>query len=274
MPSPTEITVNQLARLIGTPDAPIIIDVCIDEDFNADPRLVPASIRHDFNDIATLVPKLTGQRVVVICHKGKKLSQGTAAILRDHGVAAETLEGGIVAWRDAGQLLVPAAKIPARNRDGRTVWVTRHRPKIDRIACPWLIRRFVDRNAQFLFVSPSEVGNVAERFRATPFDVEDVFWSHRDARCTFDTMLEEFALTMEPLNRLATIVRGADTNRHDLAPEAAGLLAASLGLSRMYRDDLAQLEAGMLLYDAFFRWSRDATDEGHDWPAALPPARG
>ena len=273
MPSPTEITVNQLARLIGTPDAPIVVDVCIDEDFKADPRLVPASIRHDFRDIAALAPKLAGNRVVVVCHKGKKLSQGSAAILRDMGVAAETLEGGIVAWREAGQLLVPAAKIPTPNRDGRTVWVTRHRPKIDRIACPWLIRRFVDRDAQFLFVAPSEVSDVAERFQATPFDIEDVFWSHRGERCTFDIMLEEFALETEPLRRLADIVRGADTNRHDLAPESAGLLAASLGLSRMYRDDLAQLEAGMMLYDAFFRWSRDATEEGHDWPAALSPTR-
>ena len=162
-------------------------------------------------------PKLVGNRVVIVCHKGKKLSQGAAAILRDMGVAAETLEGGIVAWREAGQLLVPAAKIPTPNRDGRTVWVTRHRPKIDRIACPWLIRRFVDRDAQFLFVAPSEVSDVAERFQATPFDIEDVFWSHRGERCTFDIMLEEFALETEPLRRLADIVRGADTNRHDLA---------------------------------------------------------
>jgi hypothetical protein len=147
--------------------------------------------------------------------------------------------------------------------------VTRHRPKIDRIACPWLIRRFVDPNARFLFVAPASVMDIADRFSATPFDVEGVFWSHRDERCTFDTMLEEFCLETEALKRLATVVRGADTNRHDLAPEAAGLLAVSLGLSRMYRNDLEQLEAGLVLYDAFYRWSRDATDEGHDWPLAL-----
>lgn len=269
MPSPTQITVSQLSRLIGTPNAPVLVDVCIDEDFNDDPRLIPASFRHPFADIAALAPKLAGQRVVVICQKGLKLSEGAAAILRTHGVAAESLEGGILAWRDAGEPLVPAAKLPQPSADGRTVWVTRHRPKIDRIACPWLIRRFVDPRAQFLFVSPSEVLNVADRFEATPFDVEDVFWSHRGERCTFDTMIEEFALEIEPLQRLATIVRGADTNRHDLAPEAAGLLAASLGLSRMYRDDIAQLDTGMVLYDAFYRWARDATDEGHDWPAAL-----
>ncbi|MGI9450863.1 MAG: chromate resistance protein ChrB domain-containing protein [Geminicoccaceae bacterium] len=272
MSSPTQITVPQLSRLIGMPNAPILIDVCIDEDFRDDPRLIPTAIRHPFQDIASLAPKLEGERVVVICQKGKKLSQGAVAILRTYGIAAENLEGGNVAWRDAGLPLVPAEKLPPRNAEGQTVWVTRHRPKIDRIACPWLIRRFVDRHAQFLFVAPAEVMDVAEKFNATPFDVEDVFWSHRGDRCSFDTMIEEFELETQPLSRLATIVRGADTNRHDLAPEAAGLLAASLGLSRMYRDDLAQLEAGMLLYDAFYRWARDATDEGHDWPSALGQA--
>ncbi|WP_136659017.1 sulfurtransferase/chromate resistance protein [Nitratireductor sp. XY-223] len=269
MPSPTEITVPQLSRLIGTPDAPAIVDVRVDEDFDADPRLIPSAKRHPFDRMDTLAPRLAGRRVVVSCQKGLKLSQGAAAVLRDHGLSAETLQGGFVAWRDAALPLIPTGKLPEANREGRTVWVTRHRPKIDRIACPWLIRRFVDPNAQFLFVAPSEVLAVADRFEATPFDVEDVFWSHRGEKCTFDAMVEEFALATEPLERLATIVRGADTNRHDLAPEASGLLAASLGLSRMYRDDLEQLEAGMLLYDAFYRWCRDATDEGHDWPAAV-----
>src|SRR6185295_5377375 len=129
---------------------------------------------------------------------------------------------------------------------GRTVWVTRERPKIDRIACPWLIRRFIDPAAVFLFVAPAEVAAVADRFGAVPFDIEGVFWSHRGERCTFDVMVEEFALATEPLLRLATIVRGADTARPDLAPEAAGLLAASLGLSRLYADDLEQLDAGMV----------------------------
>ena len=269
MPSPTEITVQQLARLIGTPEAPVLVDVCIDDDFNADPRLIPGAMRHPFSTIASLAAQLAGARAVVICHRGKKLSQGAAAILRDHGIAAETLEGGMVAWRAADLPLVPAAKLPARNEDGRTVWVTRQRPKIDRIACPWLIRRFVDRNAQILFVSPSEVRDVADRYNATPFDIEDVHWSHRGEQCTFDTMIDEFGLASGPLLHLAKIVRGADTNRHDLAPEAAGLLAASLGLSRMFRDDLAQLNAGMTLYDAFYRWCRDAREEGHDWPSAL-----
>ena len=265
MPSPNQITTAQLSRLIGTPDCPVLIDVCIDEDFNDDPRLIPTAIRHTFTDIASLAPSLLGKRVVVICQKGKKISEGSAAVLRAHGVAAEVLEGGIFAWRDADLPMVPAINIPARNSAGQTVWVTRHRPKIDRIACPWLIRRFIDPNAQFLFVAPKEVQLVAEKFNATPFDIEATFWSHREEHCTFDTMIEEWKLENEALSRLATIVRGADTDRHDLAPEAAGLMAASLGLSRMFKDDLAQLDAGMVLYDAFYHWARDAHEETHDW---------
>jgi hypothetical protein len=109
---------------------------------------------------------------------------------------------------------------------------------------------------------------VADRFKATAFDIEETFWSHRGGKCTFDTMIGEFGLASEALDRLATIVRGADTARLDLAPEAPGLLAASLGLSRMFADDLQQLEAGMTLYDAFYRWCRDATDETHNWPTS------
>ena len=267
MPSPTQITVAQLSRLIGLPNAPVIIDVCIDEDFAVYGTLIPGSFRHPFDDIEALAPKLSGKKVVVACFKGLKLSQGAAAILRTHGIEAESLEGGNVAWRAAGEMLVPADKIPGVQGSGGSLWVTRHRPKIDRIACPWLIRRFVDPKSRFLFVEPSQVILVADRFHATPFDVEDVFWSHRGEHCTFDTMVEEFGLESEAMKRLAVIVRGADTNRHDLAPEAAGLLALSLGLSRMYKDDLEQLEAGMALYDALYRWCRDASHESHDWPA-------
>ncbi|MEM8743945.1 MAG: sulfurtransferase/chromate resistance protein [Pseudomonadota bacterium] len=269
MTPPNQITIPQLSRLIGTPDAPVVIDVCIDEDFIADPRLIPTSFRHPHTDIAALGPALAGSDVVVICQKGLKLSQGAAAILRAHGVAASYLEGGVLGWAAADQPLIPSNKLPKSISSGNTLWVTRYRPKIDRIACPWLIRRFVDPGAEFLFVEPEQVLNVADRFDAVPFDIEGVFWTHRGETCTFDTMLEEFSLTTEPLVRLAKIVRGADTNRHDLAPEAAGLLAASLGFSQMYRDDLEQLDAGLALYDAFYRWARDASDEGHDWPAAL-----
>jgi len=267
MPAPTIVTTQQLARRIGLPDAPTIIDVRTPEDAAADPRFLPGALRRSHRDVADWAGGFAGRDVTVVCQKGLKLSQGAAAWLRHTGAAAESLEGGFEAWRDAGLPLVAPTHVPVRDGAGRTLWVTRARPKVDRIACPWLIRRFVDPSAVFLFVAPAEVAAVAERFAATPFDIEGVFWSHRGELCTFDVMLDEFALHTPALDRLALIVRGADTARADLAPEAAGLLAASLGLSRMHRDDLVQLDAGLALYDAFYRWARDATDETHNWPA-------
>jgi rhodanese-related sulfurtransferase len=260
-------------RLLGLPEAPVILDVRIPEDYALDPRLLPGAQRRDFQTVSSWADELAGRDVVVLCQRGHKLSQGVGAWLRHSGVKAETLEGGFEGWREAQGLLMSPKSLPPRDDQGRTVWVTRARPKVDRIACPWLIRRFVDPRAVFLFVAASEVEAVADRFRATPFDVDGVFWSHRGERCTFDTMLEEFGLQSPALDRLATIVRAADTSRLDLAPQAAGFLAASLGLSRMFRDDLEQLEAGMLLYDAFYRWCRDAVEETHNWPSgAKAPA--
>ncbi len=267
MASPVQISVKNLARLIGTPKAPCIIDVRISEDIKLDPQHIPTAIHCRHLDIDTLVEQLNGVKAVVYCQKGLKLSEGAAAILRSHGVDAEVLSGGHFAWRDAGEPLVPNTLMPPRNQHGQTVWVTRVRPKIDRIACPWLIKRFIDPNAQFLFVSASSVEAVAEKFNATPFDVENVFWTHRNADCTFDTMVKEFKLQTPALNKLAEIVCAADTNTLPNVPEAAGLLALSLGLSRMYSDDLQQLDAGMLIYDALYRWCRDASNETHDWPA-------
>jgi rhodanese-related sulfurtransferase len=268
MSSPTSISIQKAARLVGTPKSPAIVDVRTDEDFAADPRLIPGSIRRPFATASEWADAFAGRPTIVVCQKGLKLSEGVAAWLRHAGSASEPLEGGIAAWADAGLPLVPVATIPPRDGEGRTVWVTRARPKIDRIACPWLIRRFVDPAAVFLFVAPAEVAAVAERFAATPFDIEGVAWSHRGETCTFDTMVEEFGLATEPLLRLATIVRGADTARFNLAPQAAGLVAVSLGLSRLHTDDLRQLEAGLTLYDALYLWCRDAVEEGHNWPSA------
>lgn len=270
MSSTTTITHDKVVRLIGTPGSPVLIDVRIDEDFALDQRLIPGARRRSHKDVDTWAQELEGKRAIIICQQGKKLSEGTAALLRHHGIPAENLVGGYEAWSNAGLPTVPVAKLPLLDQRGRTVWVTRARPKVDRIACPWLIRRFVDPAAVFLFVTPAEVEAVADRFNAAPFDIENVFWSHRGELCTFDVMIEEFGLNSEPLSRLAAIVRGADTARPDLAPEAPGLLAASLGLSRIFSDDLEQLEAGMTLYDAFYRWCRDATDETHNWPNRKP----
>jgi rhodanese-related sulfurtransferase len=272
MPAPNTISIEKLVRLIGTPKCPTLIDVRTEDAFEIQPYLIPSSSHRNLDKLGASTEALESQPAVVICHDGASLSHGVAAWLRDRGIPAEVLEGGFEAWGQAKLPLVPVSKLPPIDPQGRTVWVTRARPKIDRIACPWLIRRFVDPRAVFLFVPPSDVVEVAGRFGGAPFDIEDVFWSHRDDTCTFDTMVDEFGLGTPPLLRLATMVRGADTARLELSPEAPGLLAASLGLSRMYADDLEQLEAGMLLYDALYRWCRDATDETHNWPTNKPKA--
>lgn len=276
MPSLNSISVEKLVRLVGLANAPTIVDVRTDEDFAADARLIPGAFRRPAVRASEWADEFIGQRVVVVCREGHKLSQGAAAWLRQAGADAEALDGGAVGWASAGMPMVPESSLPKRDSKGRTVWVTRARPKVDRIACPWLIRRFVDPAAQFLFVPPNEVAGVAERFDAAPFDVEGegVRWSHDGERCTFDVMLDGFGLAaVAPLAHLALIVRGADTGRPDIAPEAAGLVALSLGLSRMFADDLEQLDAGMTIYDALYRWCRDATRETHDWISHKPRGR-
>lgn len=270
MPAPNVITADKLARLIALPGSPRMIDLRETPD-----RAIPGSWIAPHENAMRWAAGAGGAGVVVIDRDGGSGAIAAAAILRSEGIAAEVLEGGFSGWLAAGLPTISLAHVPARRTDGRTWWVTRARPKVDRIACPWLIRRFVDADARFLFVPPAEVLRVATSQQAEPFDVEDpeVFWSHRGDRCTFDVMVETFGLASNgPLARLAAIVRGADTGRPDLVPEAAGLLAISLGLSRMHSDDHLQLEAGLAIYDALYRWCRDAQDETHGW-ASHQPAR-
>jgi hypothetical protein len=151
-------------------------------------------------------------------------------------------------------------------------WVTRERPKIDRVACPWLIARFIDDNPEFLFVPPAEVARVAEESGAIPFDVVGVELSHDGPRCSFDAFLDKYGLRDPALAELARIVRGADTERLDLEPQCAGLLAISLGLSRIFEDDHEQLRHGFVIYDALYAWLREARSERHTWnPQRLSP---
>ncbi|MDJ0627277.1 MAG: chromate resistance protein [Rhodobacter sp.] len=271
MPLPNEITALQLNRLIGTPDCPAIVDVCVDADFRDDPNLIPGSMRHPHTDLPGLVERLGGKPCIVVCQKGRKLSQGAAAWLRGEGLAADYLRGGMYGWRDTpGTMRVPAGKIPGTVGEP-TLWVTRHRPGIDGIACLWLIRRFVDPAARFLFVAPSEVTAVAGRFGATAVDEDGAVRSHRGDHCSFDTMLDEFQLHSPALDNLARVVRAAGTDRHDLSPQAAGLLAVWAGLSRQHEDDQRLLRAGLELCDALFSWACDRVDEGHERPADRCP---
>ena len=144
-------------------------------------------------------------------------------------------------------------------------WVTREHPKIDRVACPWLIRRFIDPGAEFLFVPPSEVRSAAITRDAVPYDVAGVELTHDGPLCSFDAFIRRYELKDPALDVLAPIVRGADTGAFELAPQAAGLLAISLGLSRMFADDHAMLERGFVLYDALYAWAREARAETHTW---------
>lgn len=236
---------------------------------------VPGSIFRDESVVGDWARSFSGREAIVVCSDGGSTSSGVAALLRHHGCDALVLAGGLDGWADKGYPTIDQTKVPRRSLEEASIWVTRARPKVDRIACPWLIRRFIDPEAVFLYVNTSEVISVAERHGGAPFDLDGVFWSHRGEECTFDAMVNEFGLgSIEPLSNMAVIVRGADTGWPDIAPQAAGLVAMSLGLSRMYSDDLEQLEAGMLLYDALFRWSRDAMDETHDWVSHQPKTGG
>lgn len=152
-------------------------------------------------------------------------------------------------------------------------WVTRERPKIDRVACPWLITRFIDDAPELIFVPPADVPRVAHTTGAIPYDVEGVELSHDGPLCSFDAFLRKYGLEGDDaLRQIAVIVRGADTARVDLAPQCAGLLAISLGLSRLFADDHEQLRHGFIVYDALYAWCRDAQDETHTWnPQARQP---
>lgn len=144
-------------------------------------------------------------------------------------------------------------------------WITRERPKIDRIACPWLIKNFIDKEAEFLFVPDAKVQSTAKKFNAIPYDIPNVEYSHEAELCTFDILVKKYRLEDPSLHIMAKIVRGADTERFDLAPQSAGLWAISSGLSYNFKNDLEMLEAGMKIYDALYSWARYTYDERHTW---------
>jgi hypothetical protein len=198
--------------------------------------------------------------VVVYCLHGHQVSQGVAKALGEHGIQARYLEGGIEHWKEEDGLL---DRKPAGSD---TRWVTRERPKIDRIACPWLVARFVDPNAEFLYVPTKEVREVAKARDAIPYDVPEVHFTHDGDLCSFDAFIKHYRLGGDPaLERLALIVRGADTGKLDLAAQAPGLAAVSLGLSRLFADDHEMLKHGMVLYDALYLWCREGQEEVHTW---------
>src|SRR5258707_2271156 len=238
------------ARL-GSDAAPIIVDVRRDADFAGAETLVADAFHRSPDHVEQWRTDLPGGRqIVTYCIHGREVSQGVAAALRLMGVEANFLEGGLADWTEQG--------LPTRRNIGATPskWVTREHPKIDRIACPWLVKRFIDSNAEFIYVPADQVLAVAERTGATPYDVDGVAFTQEGERCSFDAILRAYEIEDPALDRLAMIVRGADTSRHDLAPECDGLFAISRGLSANFPDDHAMLKHGMVMYDALYTWCR------------------
>ena len=249
--TPRTISLHDFRALCATFPPPQILDVRRAAAFDRDRTLIPGAVRCPPEEVDSLVATLEPWRpVVAVCVHGHEVSQNAAALLASHGYDARSLDGGHEQWRAEG-----GATVPWRPP---TQWVTRERPKIDRIACPWLVRRFVDASAIFHYVPNAQVRTFAAAHGATPYDVPDVEYTHRGSECSFDAFVRKHGLRDPALDRLATIVRGADTGTLDLAAQAPGLLAVSLGLSRMIADDHAMLRFGMLVYDALYAWCRDA----------------
>ena len=250
------LTPAALQQALRSSQPPLVIDVRKTPAFRAAPDMIRGALRRDPAAVESWKRALPrGADVVVYCVHGHEVSQGVAKAL-----GARYLEGGIEHWD--GERMAKPAGAPTR-------WVTRERPKVDRIACPWLIRRFIDPQAEFLYVPAAEVTRVAKERCAIPYDVPDVEFSHVGGRCSFDAFLYRYRLTDPALQELALIVRGADTNRPDLAPQAAGLVSISLGLSALFADDREMLEHGMVVYDALHAWCRSDKNEVHTWNPAL-----
>jgi rhodanese-related sulfurtransferase len=244
------ISSSELYARLGTAASPLVLDVRHHDASKTD-GLIIGAIHRSSADVAHWSKELTSDRpVVVYCVHGHDVSQGVAATLRQGGIEASYLAGGMDGWKQAG--------LPTRKYFGaiENKWVTRERPKIDRIACPWLISRFINPLATFLYVPADDVITVAQSAHATPYDVEDVDFGHVGDHCSFDAIIRIFEINDPPLDHLATIVRGADTSRADLAPQCEGLLAISCGLSANYRDDHEMLQHGIVIYDALYTWCR------------------
>src|SRR5215475_11006222 len=264
------ISPKDLWNAIATRDSPQLVDVRRRDAYQQSPHLLPGAHWRDAANVASWMVDFDPARpLVVACKAGHEMSQSAVAQLRADGIDARILEGGYEGWERADLPMIAKAELERLAPKSPSVWVTRRRPKIDRIACPWLIRRFLDPKARILFVDPDQVVSVARETGGVPFDIKDVELSHVGERCSFDTMLGLFGLESEPsLARLALIVRGADTARPDIAAEAAGLHAVSLGLSALAGDDdHGLLRRGFIIYDALFAWLRFAAEERHNWPA-------
>ncbi len=265
------VSTPELSSSLGFASAPTIVDVRRTKAFDDDSRLIPGALRKLPDAVDTWAGSMPRDRLVVAyCVHGHEVSQGVTRRLRELGFDARFLAGGVTGWKESGaptMIKRPDFAVPGASP---SKWVTRERPRIDRIACPWLIRRFIDPIATFLYVPTAQVFDVARSAQAVPYDIPGAPIEHDGPLCSFDAMLRAFDLHDAGLDQLAAIVRGADTDRLDLTPQSAGLVAMSIGLSRLYADDHVLLDHGMLLYDALYAWIRAGQGERHSWqPEAM-----
>jgi rhodanese-related sulfurtransferase len=265
MDGPNSVSPRDLFSSIGTASSPLVFDVRRTAAFEADDRMLVSARRRNPDEVLEWRQQIPADRqVVVYCVHGHEVSQTAAAALREARVEARYLAGGITGWAELG---LPLRK---KRRAEPHQWVTRERPKIDRIACPWLIRRFIDPDAAFLFVPTEQVFATAAQTGATAYDIPGAEpFSHDGELCSFDAFLKVYGIKYPAIDALALIVRGADTVRLELTPQSPGLLALSLGLSANYPDDHAMLEHGMIMYDALYAWCQSLQGETHNW---TPPA--
>ena len=245
------ISSQQLYQNLGTASGPTLVDVRRQDAFGNDDRLIIGALRRPPEEMECCRKEFSTSRpIVAYCNRGREISQGVAEALRRAGVDAVYLDGGIGGWKEM--------RLPTRRKhdESENKWVTREHPKIDRIACPWLISRFIKPDAEFIYVPPNDVAKVAAQVAGTPYDIKNVQFGHVGDRCSFDAIVDFYDIHDPALDHLATIVRGADTSRPDLLPQCEGLLAISYGLSANFPDDHQMLKHGMVMYDALYTWCR------------------
>ena len=256
MDGTARISSSDLYSRLGTEAAPVVVDV---RDAETSETLIIAATPLPASGTDSWRRRLGASRLVVAYGADEDEGRGAAAALVETGMQAAYLDGGIAAWKAQG--------LPTRRRRlTPDKWVTRERPKIDRIACPWLVSRFINPAAEFIYVPAGDVLDVAEKSGAVPYDIKGVEFGHVGDRCSFDAIVSAYDIHDPALDRLATIVRGADTSRPDLTPQGHGLLAISYGLSHNFSDDHEMLKHGMIIYDALYAWCRSQA------PASAPKA--